>query len=128
MVGIAGGPEKCAWLTDVAKFDAIINYKSEDVDALIGELCPNKIDIFFDNVGGDILEAGLNHLNLHSRIVLCGGISSYNATEPVPGPTNLMNIVIARAHMKGFIVLDYMDRMYIAIPELLGWVMSGELA
>ncbi len=128
VIGIAGGPEKCAWLTDVAKFDGVIDYKSEDVDARIGELCPDKVDIFFDNVGGDILEAALNHLNLHSSVVLCGGISSYNATEPVPGPTNLMNLVIARAHMKGFIILDYMDRMHIAIPELLGWVGSGEVA
>ena len=127
VIGIAGGPEKCAWLKDVAKFDDVIDYKNEDVDQRIGELCPDKVDIFFDNVGGDILEAALNHLNLHATVVLCGGISSYNATEPVPGPSNLMNLVVQRAHMKGFIVLDYMDRMHIAVPELLGWVGSGDL-
>ena len=127
VVGIAGGPEKCAWLKDVAKFDEVIDYKSEDVDARIGETCPDGVNIFFDNVGGDILEAALNHLAMNANIVLCGGISSYNAEEPVPGPTNLMNLVIQRAQMKGFIVLDYMDRMHVAIPELLGWVMSGEL-
>ncbi|MCX2981821.1 NADP-dependent oxidoreductase [Halieaceae bacterium IMCC14734] len=127
VIGIAGGPEKCAWLKDVAKFDDVIDYKNEDVDQRIGELCPDKVDIFFDNVGGDILEAALNHLAMNASVVLCGGISSYNATEPVPGPTNLMNLIIARAHMKGFIVLDYMDRIHIAVPELLGWIASGEL-
>ena len=128
VVGIAGGPEKCAWLKNEAKFDEVIDYKNEDVDQRIGETCPNKVNVFFDNVGGDILEAALNHLALHSSVVLCGGISSYNATEPVPGPSNLMNLVTQRAHMKGFIILDYMDRMHIAVPELLGWVHSGELA
>ena len=84
VIGIAGGAEKCAWLKDVAKFDDVIDYKSEDVDQRIGELCPDKVDIFFDNVGGDILEAALNHLAMNANVVLCGGISSYNATEPVP--------------------------------------------
>ncbi|MFT5483599.1 MAG: NADPH-dependent curcumin reductase CurA, partial [Halieaceae bacterium] len=112
---------------DVARFDEVIDYKNEDVDQRIGELCPNKVDIFFDNVGGDILEAALNHLNLHARVVMCGGISSYNAIEPLPGPKNLMNLVITRSHMKGFIVLDYMDRAHIAVPDLAGWIASGEL-
>jgi NADPH-dependent curcumin reductase CurA len=126
VIGIAGGREKCAWLKDTARFDAVIDYKNEDVDARLAKLCP-QIDVFFDNVGGDILEAALNHLNMRARIVLCGGISSYNATEPVPGPTNLMNIVVMRARMEGFIVIDYMDRSHIAIPELLGWIERGEL-
>lgn len=128
VVGIAGGPEKCDWLKAVAKFDDAIDYKNEDVDARIGETCPDKVDIFFDNVGGGILEAALNHLALHSTVVLCGAISSYNAVDPVPGPRNLMNLVAQRAHMKGFIILDYMDRAQIAIPDLIGWVMSGEIA
>lgn len=127
VVGIAGGPDKCRWLKEEARFDEVIDYKNEDVNARIGELCPNKVDVFFDNVGGDILEAALNHINMKARVVLCGGISAYNATEPVPGPANLMNLVINRARMEGFIVIDYMDRTHIAAPELMGWVQSGEL-
>ena len=127
VVGIAGGADKCKWLKKEARFDAVIDYKSEDVDARIGKLCPKGVDVFFDNVGGDILEAALNHLAMRARVVLCGGISSYNATKPIPGPANLMNLVIMRARMEGFIVIDYMDRNHIAIPELLGWISSGEL-
>ena len=127
VVGIAGGAEKCQWLKDELGFDDVIDYKNENVDERIGETCPNKVDVFFDNVGGDILEAALNHINMKARVVLCGGISAYNATEPVPGPVNLMNLVIMRARMEGFIVIDYMDRAGIAVEELLGWVGSGEL-
>lgn len=127
VIGIAGGPEKCAWLKEVARFDDVIDYKSEDVDARIGELCPNKVDVFFDNVGGSILEAALNHINQGARVVLCGGISNYNATEPQPGPVNLMNLVVMRARMEGFIVIDYMDRFAEGAAALLGWMKSGEL-
>ena len=127
VVGIAGGPEKCAWLKDQAGFDDVIDYKNEDVNARISQTCPNKLDVYFDNVGGDILEAALNHLNLKARIVMCGGISGYNATQPIPGPSNLMNIVTTRSRMEGFIILDYMARAPEAIKELLGWVGSGDL-
>lgn len=127
VVGIAGGPQKCAWLKDEAGFDAVIDYKNEDVGARIAATCPDKIDIFFDNVGGDILQAALDHINMHARVVLCGGISAYNATEPVPGPANLMNLIIMRARMEGFIVIDYMDRAAEAVQELLGWIASGDL-
>ncbi|MCB1694565.1 MAG: NADP-dependent oxidoreductase, partial [Pseudomonadales bacterium] len=127
VVGIAGGPDKCAWLTETARFDAAIDYKNEDVDARIGELCPNGIDVYFDNVGGPILEAALNHLAMRPRVVLCGGISGYNDTEPAPGPRNLMNLVIMRGRMEGFIVIDYFDRIAEAVPELIGWVQSGAL-
>ncbi len=127
VVGIAGGAEKCRWLKEEARFDEVIDYRSENVDQRIGELCPNKVDVFFDNVGGNILEAALNHINMHARVVLCGGISSYNATEPQPGPKNLLNLIIMRARMEGFIVIDYMDRNHIAVPELLGWIQSGDL-
>ncbi len=127
VVGIAGGPEKCAWLKEEVGFDDVIDYKNEDVDARIGETCPNKVDIFFDNVGGDILEAALNHINMNARVVLCGGISGYNATAPIPGPTNLMNLVIMRARMEGFIVIDYMHRAGEAVQELLGWIQAGDL-
>jgi NADPH-dependent curcumin reductase CurA len=97
------------------------------VNDRIGATCPKKVDVFFDNVGGDILEAALNHINMKARVVLCGGISSYNATEPVPGPANLMNLVVMRARMEGFIVIDYMDRAGEAIQDLIGWIQSGEL-
>lgn len=127
VVGIAGGPEKCQWLKDVAKFDDVIDYKNENVDERIAETCPNKVDVFFDNVGGDILEAALNHINMKARVVLCGGISAYNATEPQPGPTNIMNLVIMRARMEGFIVIDYMHRAGEAIAEMMPWIQSGEL-
>lgn len=127
VVGIAGGPEKCAWLRAEAGFDDVIDYKNEDVDARIGETCPDKVDVFFDNVGGDILEAALNHINLRARVVLCGAISGYNATEPVPGPSNLLNLAIMRARMEGFIIVDYMDRAREAVTELVGWLQDGEL-
>ncbi|MEM1433594.1 MAG: NADP-dependent oxidoreductase [Pseudomonadota bacterium] len=127
VVGIAGGAEKCRWLKEEARFDEVIDYKNENVNARIGETCPKKVDVFFDNVGGDILEAALNHINMHARVVLCGGISAYNATEPVPGPANLMNLIIMRARMEGFIVIDYMNRYSEAVPELLAWVQSGEI-
>ncbi|MEM7217649.1 MAG: NADP-dependent oxidoreductase [Pseudomonadota bacterium] len=128
VVGIAGGPKKCAWLKEQASFDDVIDYKADDVDARIGELCPKKVDVFFDNVGGNILEAALNHINMRARVVLCGGISAYNATEPVPGPANLMNLVINRARMEGFIVLDYMHRAMEAITDLGQWLAAGEIA
>lgn len=127
VVGIAGGPEKCRWLTEQARFDAAIDYKADDVDARIAELCPDRVDVFFDNVGGSILEAALNHINMHARVVMCGGISAYNATEPVPGPTNLMNLVIMRARMEGFIVIDYLNRSAEAVEDLLGWMAQGKL-
>jgi hypothetical protein len=127
VVGIAGGAQKCEWLRDEAKLDEVIDYKNEDVNGRIAQTCPNKLDVYFDNVGGDILEAALNHINLRARIVMCGGISGYNATEPVPGPANLMNLVVNRARMEGFIILDYLPRAPEAVQDLLGWIASGEL-
>ncbi|MEM6707770.1 MAG: NADP-dependent oxidoreductase [Pseudomonadota bacterium] len=127
VVGIAGGPEKCQWLKTEAGFDDVIDYKNEDVNARIAEACPKKVDVFFDNVGGDILEAALNHIAMKARVVLCGGISGYNATKPIPGPTNLMNLVIMRARMEGFIVIDYYHRREEASQELMSWIQSGEL-
>ena len=127
VVGIAGGPEKCRWLKEEAGFDDVIDYKNENVDQRIAETCPNKVGVFFDNVGGDILEAALNHINMRARVVLCGGISAYNATEPVPGPANLMNLVVMRGRMEGFIVIDYMHRAGEAIAEIMEWVGSGQL-
>ncbi len=127
VVGIAGGPDKCAWLKEEAGFDDVIDYKQGNVNEQIKATCPNKVDVYFDNVGGEILEAALNHINLKARVVMCGGISGYNATEPVPGPANLMNIVTMRARMEGFIVLDYMPRAGEAIADLMQWISAGEL-
>ncbi|MAW32630.1 MAG: NADP-dependent oxidoreductase [Alteromonadaceae bacterium] len=127
VVGIAGGPEKCRWLTEVAGLDEAIDYKQGNLNEQIAAACPNKWNVFFDNVGGETLEAALNHLDLYSRVVLCGGISGYNAEEPLPGPSNLMNLVTNRSRMEGFIILDYMPRAMEAIQDLMGWVMSGNL-
>ena len=126
VVGIAGGSDKCAWLKQEAGFDEVIDYKAQNVSLAIAETCP-KFDVFFDNVGGDILEAALDHMNMKARIVLCGGISGYNATEPVPGPANLMNLITLRARMEGFIILDYMAQAGTAISDLLGWIAAGDL-
>ena len=126
-IGIAGGAEKCRWLTDDAGFDAAIDYKSENVSARLKELCPKGIDIFFDNVGGDVLDAALARLAMRGRVVLCGGIAHDNATEPPPGPKNYLNLVSQRGRMEGFIVLDYLSRAGEAIGALAGWVQAGKL-
>jgi NADPH-dependent curcumin reductase CurA len=127
VVGIAGSDDKCAWLTGDLGFDAAINYRTRDVRAAIGETCPDGVDVFFDNVGGDILEAALDHLALRGRVVLCGAIAQYNDEEPRPGPRNLTNLIVNRGRMEGFLVLDYLDRSDEAIGELAGWVLGGEL-
>ena len=127
VVGIAGSDEKCAWLIDELGFDAAINYKTENVAQAIRAACPKGVDVFFDNVGGDILEAGLGNIAMHGRVVLCGAIATYNDEAPSPGPKNLTMLIINRGRMEGFIIIDYMDRADEAIGELAGWVMSGEL-
>jgi len=127
VVGIAGGPEKCGWLTDSARFDATIDYKSENVEARLRELCPDGIDVYFDNVGGEILDAVLTRLALNARVVLCGGIARYNEKEPSPGPSNYMNLIMQRARMEGFIIVDYMSRFAEGSAELAGWLAEGQL-
>lgn len=127
VVGIAGSDEKCSWLTDELGFDAAINYRTADVGAAIRETCPDGVDIFFDNVGGDILEAALANLAMRARVVLCGAISQYNDTEPRPGPSNLMNLVVMRGRMEGFIIMDYLDRAEQAMNDLVGWVLGGQV-
>lgn len=127
VVGIAGGPEKCAWLTEELGFDAAIDYKSEDVEQRLSEECPKGINIFFDNVGGGILEAALANMAMNGRVVLCGGISAYNAEELPAGPRNYMQLVIMRCRMEGFILIDYLDRAAEAAQVLAGWIASGEL-
>jgi hypothetical protein len=128
VVGIAGGPQKCAWLTDEARFDAAVDYKSEDVGVRLRALCPRGIDVFFDNVGGAILDTVLGQIAQKARVVLCGGISGYNEKEPPPGPRNLMNLVVQRARMEGFIVLDYLPRFAEGLIDLGTWVAEGRIA
>ena len=127
VVGIAGGPEKCAWITDELGFDAWIDYKSEDVAARLRETCPDGIDVFFDNVGGDILDAVLGQINLHARIALCGAISQYDTAELSPGPRNFLNLIPQRGRVEGFILLDYRDRFVDAILQLGQWVQEGRI-
>jgi NADPH-dependent curcumin reductase CurA len=127
VVGIAGGPEKCAWLTDELGFDAWIDYKAEDVGARLRETCPEGIDVFFDNVGGEILDAVLGQINLHARVVLCGAISQYDTAELAPGPRNILNLIPQRGRMEGFILLDYRDRFLDAIVQLGQWVQEERI-
>ncbi len=127
VIGIAGGPDKCAWLTKEARFDAAIDYKRDDVGARLRELAPKGVDVYFDNVGGEILDAVLAQIRMKARIVLCGGISGYNEATPPPGPRNLMNLVIQRARMEGFIVIDYAARFAQGRAELARWLAEGEL-
>jgi len=127
VVGIAGSDEKCAWLIDELGFDAAINYKIENVGRAIRNACPDGVDVFFDNVGGDILEAAIANLALRGRIVLCGAISQYNDEVPRPGPRNLAMLISQRGRMEGFIILDYLRRAGEAIGELSPWVAAGEI-
>jgi hypothetical protein len=127
VVGIAGGAKKCEWLVKQAHYDAAIDYKRDDVAARLGELCPKGVDVFFDNVGGAILDAALARLALRARVVLCGGISGYNEATPPPGPRNLMNLVIQRARMEGFIVIDYLARFAEGAAALAAWVREGRI-
>ncbi|MEP7342792.1 MAG: NADP-dependent oxidoreductase [Acidobacteriota bacterium] len=127
VVGIAGADEKCDWIVNDLGFDAAINYKKENVSTMLRQHCPDGIDIDFENVGGEIMDAVLAQINLRARIVLCGLISSYNSTEPVPGPYNFANILIKRARVEGFVVLDYAPRAMEAMTELGQWLMQGKI-
>jgi NADPH-dependent curcumin reductase CurA len=126
-VGIAGGPAKCAHVVDELGFDACIDYKAEDVRHALGAHCPHGIDVYFDNVGGAILEAALARLALHARVVICGAISQYNTTTGVKGPANYMSLLVNRASMTGMIVFDYADRYPEAARELASWRAQGQL-
>ncbi len=127
VVGITGSDEKCHWITEELGFDSAINYKNESVDQQLRTHCPDGIDVIFENVGGKIFDAELAHINLHARVVLCGLIAQYNATEPVPGPYNLRNLLTRRGKLEGFIVLDYMDRALEAMMELAQWYQEGKI-
>ncbi len=127
VVGIAGGAEKCKWIVEDLGFDAAIDYKSEKVGKRLRELCPNGIDVDFENVGGEIMDACLARLALRGRVVLCGMISQYNVTAVPEGPKNLANILMQRGRIEGFIVLDYLDRAAEAFGKLGEWAATGKL-
>ena len=127
VVGIAGGPEKCRFITEELGFDAAIDYKSEDVRQAIAKHCPKGVDVYFDNVGGEILEAALANLARGARVVICGGISQYNNIGPVKGPSNYLSLLVNRATMRGMVVIDYAARYGEAAREMAGWIRAGKL-
>jgi len=126
-VGIAGGPEKCRYVVDELGFDAAVDYKREDVRDALRTHCPDRIDVYFDNVGGEILDTALTLLARHARIVLCGAISQYNETGPRHGPANYMALLVDRARMEGFLVFDFFSRYPEAIGDMAGWMAEGRL-
>lgn len=127
VIGIAGGPEKCSWLTEELGFDAAIDYKSGSVGRALRTAAPEGIDIYFDNVGGGILDAALTRLRKNARVVLCGAISGYNATDPQPGPAHYLSLLVNRASMTGFIIFDYLDRFPEGMAAVSEWIRRGEL-
>jgi NADPH-dependent curcumin reductase CurA len=127
VVGIAGGEAKCRWLVDDLGFDAAIDYKEQDVRAALRESAPNGVDLFFDNVGGEILDAVLTRLARGARIVICGAVSQYNATDGVRGPANYLSLLVARASMTGMVIFDYAPRYGEAAGELAAWLAEGRL-
>ena len=127
VAGIAGGPDKCRYLVDELGFDAAIDYKNQDVRAELARHCPKGIDIYFDNVGGEILDIVLSMLARHARVSICGAISQYNNLETMQGPRNYMSLLINHARMEGFVVFDYAARYAEGMKELIGWAMSGKL-
>jgi NADPH-dependent curcumin reductase CurA len=126
-VGIAGGPEKCAYLVDTLGFDAAIDYRSDNVRKAIAASCPDGVDVYFDNVGGEILDAALATLALGARVVICGAISQYNETERGPGPSNYMSLLVRRATMEGFLYFDNAADFPVARKRLAAWIASGQI-
>ncbi len=127
VVGIAGGKEKRKWLLDDAKIEGAIDHRSEDVAARLDALCPKGIDIYFDNVGGPLLDVALERLRPHGRIVLCGGTARYRPAAPVPGPSNYLQLIMVNGRMEGLLGRDYFDRFPEAIAALSKWRDSGLL-
>jgi NADPH-dependent curcumin reductase CurA len=127
VIGIAGGPQKCAFIGDELGFDETIDYKSDNVAARLHEAAPDGIDLYFDNVGGAILDACLAQLALRGRIVLCGAIAGYNDRDGAHGIANTSNLIIKRGRMEGFLILDYFDRLDAARAEIAGWLGEGKI-
>ena len=127
VVGIAGGKAKCDWVVSELGFDACIDYKGGSVRDGLKEHCPNGVDIYFDNVGGEILDHVLAKINRKARIIICGAISQYNNTTAVQGPKNYLSLLVNRARMEGIVVFDYADRYGIAIAEMAGYLKDGKM-
>jgi NADPH-dependent curcumin reductase CurA len=127
VIGIAGGPEKCDYLVKTLGFDAAIDYKNENIITRFRETCPNGINVFFDNVGGKILDAALMVLAMRARIVICGSISSYSDKASAEGPRNLMQLLVRRSRMEGFVMTDFNDRVPQALAALSEWVRDGKI-
>jgi len=127
VVGIAGGRAKCDWVVNELGFDACIDYKAGDIKAGLKEHCPKGVDIYFDNVGGDILDDVLARIGRGARIVICGAISQYNNKEAVKGPANYLSLLVNRARMEGFVVMDYAAQYASAAQEMAGWMAKGQL-
>lgn len=127
VVGLAGGPVKCKFVVNELGFDAAIDYKAEDVFKALRRECPTGIDVYFDNVGGDILDAVLAQIRLGARIVICGGISQYNKTGPIQGPSNYLSLLVNRASMTGMLIMDYIPRYGEAARAMAGWMQAGKL-
>jgi hypothetical protein len=126
VVGVAGGPEKCAYVTDELGADVAVDYKSEPVAKALAAAAPDGVDVYFDNVGGEVLDATLMLLNRHARIVLCGGVSQYANPDRMQGPSNYLQIVTQSATMKGFTMRDYLHRIPEALQDLSKWMDEGE--
>jgi NADPH-dependent curcumin reductase CurA len=126
VVGIAGGKEKCDFVVNELGFDACIDYKTGSVKDGLKEHCPNGVDIYFDNVGGEILDTVLTRINMKARIIICGAISQYNNTTPVKGPANYLSLLVNRARMEGIVVFDYLPRYAEATKEMGAWMAQGK--
>jgi NADPH-dependent curcumin reductase CurA len=127
VIGIAGGPEKCREVVETLGFDACIDYKNEPVAERLRELLPQGLDVYFDNVGGDILEACLGRLKRGARIVICGAISGYNDFTAIKGPRNYLNLLVHRARMEGFVVFDFAKQYHEAQQQLIAWMKAGKI-
>jgi NADPH-dependent curcumin reductase CurA len=127
VVGIAGGPDKCALLVDELGFDAAVDYRGDDVKGALRAATPDRVDVYFDNVGGDILDLALTRLNMKARVVICGAISQYNNEAHVQGPRNYLSLLVSRARMEGFVVFDYAARYAEAAAEIAGWIGEGRI-
>jgi len=128
VVGIAGGEKKCSWLKNELGFDEVIDYKAEAVSGGLKRAAPKGIDVYFDNTGGDILEACLFRMNLHGRISCCGAVSQYDGAAPAHGPRGIPGLIVTkRLTMQGFIVMDFMAERDKAMADLQSWVKSGQV-
>ncbi len=125
VVGIAGGKDKCDFVVNELGFDACIDYKNGSVKDGLKEHCPKGVDVYFDNVGGEILDTVLTRINLKARIIICGAISQYNNTTPVKGPANYLSLLVNRARMEGIVVFDYADRYHEGVAEMAKWMAAG---